>query len=116
LITVEVQTKVEVDMGEVWGNMLGGHSGYWADNFETLDDGIIQWYVDDDYDKPNVQDFKVFAGGEWHEVTVQKLAEAYAQLKADGWRHCGGHPVDDEDSCTGDAILQMAAFGEFVYG
>ena len=111
-----VNVDVPVDMGELWSNFMGGHSGYWADNFETLDSGIIKWYLDDDYKQPNPQDFKVFADGEWYEVPLEKLARAYVRLKLDGWTHCGGCSVDDNDACTGDAILQVATFGDFVYG
>lgn len=111
-----IDKLVNVDECEVWENMMGGHSGYWADNFETLDSGIIKWYKDDNYEQPNPQDFKVLADGEWHEVTVKALAEAYVNMKLDGWTHCNGCSVDDNDSCTGDALLQYAAFGELVYG
>lgn len=111
-----VNVDVPVDTDVLWGNMMGGHSGYWADNFETLDSGIIKWYKDDNYEQPNPQDFKVLADGEWHEVTIEKLARAYVRLKLDGWNHCGHYGIEDEDSCTGDALLQIAAFGEFVYG
>jgi hypothetical protein len=113
---VLLNVDVPIDIGELWGNMMGGHSGYWADNFETLDSGIVQWYLEDEEFTPNPQDFKVFADGEWYEVTVEKLARAYVRLKLDGWTHCGGDSVDEQDSCTGDAILQVAAFGDFVYG
>lgn len=111
-----VTYQVEVDVNDVWQKMMGGSSGYWADNFETLDSGIIKWYKDDEYTQPNPQDFKVLADGVWHTVTVRSLAEAYVKLKQDSWTHCGGYSVEDNDACVGDAILQVAAFGEFVYG
>lgn len=110
-----VNVDVPVDMGELWSNMMGGRSGYWADDFKRLDDGVVDWYVGTEF-TPNPQDFKVFADGEWYEVPLEKLARAYVRLKLDGWTHCGGCSVDDNDACTGDAILQVAAFGDFVYG
>ena len=111
-----VMQNVDVNVNDVWENMMGGHSGYWADNFETLSNGRVDWYRDEHYSQPNPQAFKVMAEGEWHQVSVRSLAEAYVKLKQDGWTHCGGDDIDDNDSCTGDAILQMAAFGEIVYG
>lgn len=111
-----VTQTVEVDMDDVWGNMIGGHSGYWAEDFKTLTGGEIAWYKDDKYEQPNPQSFKVLADGVWHIVTERNLAEAYLKLKAESWTHCGQYPVDDHDSCTGDALLQYAVFGEFIYG
>jgi hypothetical protein len=111
-----VLQNVDVDVNEVWGNMVGGHSGYWADEFRTLKNGRVDFYKDEHYAEPNPQDMEVLADGEWHLVTVRSLAEAYVKLKQDGWRHCSHYDIDEEDACTGDALLQMAAFGEFVYG
>lgn len=111
-----VMQEVDVDVNEVWGNMMGGYSGYWADEFRTLKHGRVEWYKDDDYAEPNPQDFEVLADGEWYKVTVRSLAEAYVKLKQDGWTHCNSDSIDDEDACTGDALLQMAAFDDFVYG
>jgi len=54
--------------------------------------------------------------GATYTVTVGALANAYASLKRDGWRHCGNYDIDEEDACTGDALLQMAAFDELIYG
>jgi hypothetical protein len=100
----------------VWENMVGGHSGYWAEEFRTMKGGRVQFYKDENYEHPNPQDIQVLADDEWHDVTVRSLAEAYVKLKQDGWHHCGKYDIDEEDACTGDALLQMAAFGEFVYG
>ena len=111
-----VMNEVDVDINAVWENMMGGHSGYWADEFRTLNHGRVEWYKDDNYEHPNPQDIQVLADGEWHTVTVRSLAEAYVKLKQDGWTHCNGDSIDDEDACTGDALLQMAAFDDFVYG
>ena len=111
-----VVQSVDVDINKVWENMVGGHSGYWADKFQTVTGGQVQFYKDGNYEEPNPQDMIVLADGEWHKVTVRSLAEAYVKLMQDGWNHCGNYGVDDEDSCTGDALLQMAAFDELVYG
>lgn len=117
-----VTQNVEVDIDQVWGNLVGGHSGYWASSFKSIGGSAVQWYKDENYSVPNVQDFKVSVwephDGEtvWYTVTVGALANAYASLKRDGWRHCDHYDIDEEDACTGDALLQMAAFGELIYG
>lgn len=113
---MQVTYTVDVNIDEVWGNVIGGHSGYWADNFKTLDGREVAWYKDENYEQPNPQSFKVLADGEWYTVSERSLAEAFVKLKVDGWTHCGGDLVDEQDACTGDAILQVAAFGDFVYG
>lgn len=110
-----VTYTVEVDINDVWEQVVGGSVGYWADDFKTLDGGVVAWYTGTEY-APNPQSFKVLADGVWHIVTERNLAEAYVKLKQDGWAHCGHYGVDDNDACVGDAILQYAAFGELVYG
>jgi len=111
-----VLQNVDVNVNEVWENMVGGHSGYWADRFRTMTYGDVKFYKDEHYAEPNPQDFQVLADGEWHTVTVRDLCEAYVKMKQDDWHHCGHYGVADEDACTGDALLQFAAFGELVYG
>ncbi len=125
--TILIATVVPVDVDELWENVVGGESGYWASRYTDLDGGKLNWYnevgtpVGREF-RPNPQPFRVCeydeATGEktWHTVAVTELAEAYLKLKHDGWTHCGGCPVDDTDACTGDAILQNAVFGEFIYG
>jgi hypothetical protein len=111
-----VLQNVDVDVNEVWGNMVGGHSGYWAQDFRSANGGEMKFYKDENYAEPNPHDFQVFDGDEWHTVTVRDLAEAYVNMKQDGWHHCGKYDVDEQDACTGDALLQFATFGELVYG
>lgn len=101
---------------EVWENMMDGFSGYWADEYATPDNGRVEWYKDENFSQPNPQPFKVLCEGEWYEVTPQGLVNAYLELKRDGWTHCNDDSIDDSDSCTGDAILQYAVFGDLVYG
>lgn len=111
-----VMQEVDVDINAVWENMVGGHSGYWAEQFCNAHGGKLRFYKDEKYEEPNPQDFSVYADDQWHKVTLRSLAEAYVRMKQEGWTHCNGCSVDDEDACTGDALLQYAAFGELVYG
>jgi hypothetical protein len=115
--TIDITTTVTVDLDEVWGNVLGGGTEYWA-RYYTAENAEIG---DGRWDTPATFRFAEFdeRTGEattWHTVTPEDLARAFVRLKAEGWTHCGGHPVNDEDVCTGDAILQYATFGEFIYG
>lgn len=110
-----VTYTVEVDVNEVWQSVVSGYSSYWADDFKRLDGGVVDWYVGTEFE-PNPQDFKVLADDVWHKVTTRSLAESYVKLKQNGWTHCSGCSIDDGDACVGDAILQVAAFGELVYG
>ena len=48
-------------------------------------------------------------------ITVQDLADAMSALTEGGFTHCGGHPLDSTDECTGDVILQQAVYGDIVY-
>jgi hypothetical protein len=116
---VSVPTNVTVNMCDLWENMLGGGYFYheWFSDFRELDsDNPLEGYDDDNNPKP--QNFRVWEHDEmkWHNVTLDKLARGYVKLKTDGWTHCGGHHIDEEDACTGAAILQQAIFGEQVYG
>jgi uncharacterized protein YwlG (UPF0340 family) len=50
-------------------------------------------------------------------LTVMDLAEAYGKLIAMGYHHCGAPlSLDDMDACASFDILQVAVFGELVYG
>jgi hypothetical protein len=50
-------------------------------------------------------------------ITVQELAEAYGKLVAIGYHHCGAPiSLEDMDACSSFDVLQMAVFGELVYG
>lgn len=70
---------------------------------------------------PNPQDFKVWDDYEerWHTVTLEDLADGYRIAHETNEMHCGNCRVDDledADGCTGDVIIQLAIWGEVVYG
>lgn len=132
---IEVTTTVDVDINEVWEHMWGNDGNgiaYWCYGVRDVVDGERQdsfhaWKRGDDGKIlevngswiPDPHDFAVLDNYEdaWKLVTVGMLANAYAKLKAEGATHCWGHPLfDDPDSCTEDALLQTAIFGELVYG
>lgn len=45
-------------------------------------------------------------------LTVQDLADAYGKCLTEGYKF----NLDDFDACDGDVVVQMAMFGEVVYG
>jgi hypothetical protein len=102
------------DLDDVWSETLG--SGW-----ENSD-----WFI-------NIK----FDGGDWdtpceavlthwskddEEVIVKTpftpdmLVKAYAKLMAMGYTHCGKSPLDDQDWCTSDAVLQHMVYGDWIYG
>jgi hypothetical protein len=58
------------------------------------------------------------AGNITKNVTALDLLAAYESLVERGEHtHCGGCDLlDDPDACTADTLLQVAVFGEVVYG
>jgi len=50
-------------------------------------------------------------------LTIEDLAKAYSIALAEGYEHCGGAwDLDDPDACVSDGLLQLAFFGEVIYG
>jgi hypothetical protein len=50
-------------------------------------------------------------------LTIEDLAKAYSLALTEGYKHCGGSwDLDDPDACVSDGLLQIAFFGEVIYG
>lgn len=52
-------------------------------------------------------------------ITIQQLADSFAQLLQKNTTHCGGYPISDfdtSDSCIADFVLQQAIFGDVIFG
>lgn len=119
-----VETRVNIDEREVWEAVWGSDGqgfAYWAIRFRSADGGDLHYYLNTDKEvqhwTPNPQDFLLWTEeGEKHRVSLYALCKAYADMKAEGWTHCGGAIMQDHDSCVEDAILQRAVFGDMVYG
>lgn len=110
IITVPVQFKAE----DFWSEIMGSAWESW-DWWVTLD-----YSEGADWDKVGEITVTSWDGeGECEEdgtltktLTIQDLAEAYGKCLAEGCRI----NIHDLDACQGDQILQMAMFGEIVYG
>ncbi len=51
------------------------------------------------------------------EIGVEDLVKAYAFALSENYHHCGTRwDWQDQDSCTSDGILQIAVYGEVIYG
>jgi hypothetical protein len=51
-------------------------------------------------------------------LTVEDFQAAYEFAIAKGYHHCGSSyaEIDDADACWADGILQIAIYGDIVYG
>jgi hypothetical protein len=114
--------EMNVDIDELWDAVWGSEGmgvTYWADSVRTIDRKGISLWKKDTYE-PNPQDFSIHDCEEdtWHDITLDRLVEAYGMAQAQGLKHCGNFSLDleDPDACFADVILQLAAFDEVIYG
>jgi hypothetical protein len=121
MTSFEVETKVSMEdlWTAIWGSEGTGIT-YWASKIRNLDDSGISLWTKPDWE-PNPQDFKLydFQGEEWHTITLADLEAGYKLALNQGLTHCGKCAVadlEDSDACTGDIIIQLAIFGDVVYG
>jgi hypothetical protein len=50
-------------------------------------------------------------------LTIADLANAVSDLNEQGWTHCDGCVIlEDDDACVGDAVIQQALFGDLIFG
>ena len=118
---MEITTTNTIDTNALWEAIWGDDGGgitYWCDKIRTTEGKSIRLWTSD-Y-KPNPQDFKLHCDqtDEWHTVSLHELATAYQTALNQGLKHCGTYSInlDDPDACFGDTIIQLAVFGELVFG
>ena len=110
-----VVVPLAMDADEVWSDVFGSgyeYSPWWYK--VTFSSGA-------DWDKAGTATIKHWSKDsedtlETTKITVEDLAKAYATLIAEKWTHCNGCGLDDPDACSSDVVLQMAVFGEIIYG
>lgn len=50
-------------------------------------------------------------------ITIEDLAKAWSIALQENYHHCGGAwNLEDTDACVSDGLLQIAFFGEIIYG
>lgn len=112
--------KVEVDVREAWEAVFGNDGqgfAYWCGALRDRDGEPLKlWLNTDGYVRDwvaNPQDFTVYDFEEdtWYEVQVEQLVQAYVDA-----RFKYPHLFVEPDAWTEDAIMQLAVFGELVYG
>lgn len=105
-----------MDRDELWSEVLG--SGY-----EEVSEWIVkEQYIDGDWDTPGtIQIVAEDPEEEGLNITVgidaDDLYKAYEIAVENGYTHCG-KPLENQDfdACAGDIILQVAVYGETVFG
>jgi len=53
------------------------------------------------------------------QISVSDLRKAFDKAVSSGYRHCGGYgyaDVDDWDACVSDTLLQLAFYGDVIFG
>jgi hypothetical protein len=112
--------SVEVSYADLWSAVWGSETTSWFTKVRKADGKGIDLWTKPDFE-PNPQDFRLYDAeqDEWHLVTLADLARGYELALQTDAKHCGGCSVadlDDPDACSGDIILQLAIFGEQIYG
>lgn len=131
--------QLHIDNQELWSNLWG--SGYELDPVnrnwlvhEEYNNGaewnkwdkyadVTIWYIPEGADE---QDEKYWRKDTFKQhcaskrVHVDTIATALSKAIEEGYRHvpCGGritHDFEDWDSCVGDIILQLIAYGKEVW-
>jgi hypothetical protein len=109
MITVPVQ----ISAVDFWSNILGS-------SWESMEWWTsVEYGSDSDWDKVGSLTITGIDGFETEEevlitktLDLDSLVEAYANCVAQGFKF----NVEDFDAYQGDAVIQMAVFGEVVYG
>jgi hypothetical protein len=111
---------VTVSAEELWSTVLGSGWEYAGDHW------VASRFESGDWD--TVGEFRLsgdttdLSGYDSHLVTkvltVEDFQAAYEFAVAKGYHHCGSSyaEIDDADACWADGILQIAIYGDIVYG
>jgi hypothetical protein len=109
----KITIPVRVSAVDLWSNIMGS-------SWEVMEWwSAVSYGEDSDWDKPGL--ITITGIGEFEsdeEVLITKtlnldsVVEAYANCVAQGYEF----NIEDFDAYDGDAIIQMAIFGEVVYG
>jgi hypothetical protein len=125
--TFEMEIKKEISYAELWEAIWGSDGTgitYWCSKIRTAEGKSIKLWLkgEREFDLvPNPQDFRLYEDEEekWHLVTLEDLARGYKMAYEQNLTHCGSCLVadlEDADACSGDVLIQLAVFGEVIYG
>jgi len=115
LITI----PISIDRETLWSGTFGGgweYSSWWVGmkygvggSWDTIGDGTFTLTCEDP-DDPDAEPIK-------KTLTIADLARAYGIAVENNYHHCGTKwDLEDPDHCVSDGILQLAFFGELIYG
>jgi len=108
-----IVVPVQVSAVDFWSNIMGSA-------WESMDWwSAVSFAEGSEWDKPGqviITGIEDLESGEEKPITktlnIQDLVEAYSNCLAQGYRF----NIEDFDAYEGDAVIQMAIFGEVVYG
>lgn len=111
---MSVTIKREIDEEEFWSSILGSTefiNEWWLS---------VRYRGDATWEVPGTVTLTI--EGEDGEpvtksLTIHDLVEAYEIAVSKPYYHCGNKiDIDDMDECASDIVLQIAMFGDVVYG
>lgn len=118
-VTVIVTVPIILDATELWSAVMG--SGW-----ETFSWWTKCEYLEGDWDVPGhvlvgVEDPEDNELTVTHVVDITDMTSALQTFVNEGYRDaCTGRRIDltdlDFDACVGDSLMQIAVFGESIYG
>lgn len=112
--------KNKICMENVWARMLlnGGKlrlldpESDWHWKGHKVDEMLWNWQIKTEGTYP--------VGGEWHDVGIEDILKAIEQYGKEGYANdCGADLekiVEDGDFYDADAVIQIAMYGEVIYG
>lgn len=110
-----VTIKREIDEAEFWSSIMGSSEfphEWWLK---------IKYHGEADWDVPGSVTVTGLDGETDKPVsktlTIEDLVQAYEAVLTKQYHHCGTKvDIDNMDDCSSDMVLQMAVFGDVVYG
>lgn len=117
--TVTVTVPVTLDAVDLWSAVMG--SGW-----ETFSWWLGTEFLTGDWDQPGRLRVWVPSPDDQDDrvdevITLDHITRALQTFVTNGYRDaCTGRPIDladlDFDACVGDSLMQIAVFGESIYG
>ena len=112
---MSVVIKREMDDVEFWSSIMGSSEfphEWWLK---------IKYHGEADWDKPGTVTVTGLDGETDEPVsktlTIEDLVCAYEAAITKPYYHCGMKvDIDNMDDCSSDIVLQLAVFGDVVYG
>lgn len=109
-----VTIKREIDEAEFWSSIMGSSEfphEWWLK---------IKYHGEADWDVPGSVTVTALDENDnpvSKTLTIEDLVKAYEVVIDKQYHHCGTKvDIDNMDDCSSDMVLQVAMFGDVVYG